>query len=88
MEVLQQAYPNILEGFLESALNDAGWDVIDALESLRLSLGTPTGPREQGTGSLPDNGISLNGGSRHWREKQRVEAIQPESSKDDVWSLN
>jgi len=41
MDVLKQKYPQVLDVFLEGALDDAGGSVIEAMELLRIHIGDP-----------------------------------------------
>lgn len=41
MDVLKRKYPQVLDIFLEGALEDADGDVLEALELLRINLGDP-----------------------------------------------
>lgn len=41
MDCLRQAYPRLSDGELTVALENADWDIIDALELLQISHGDP-----------------------------------------------
>lgn len=85
MDVLRQAYPNVQEELLESTLVSVDLDVIDALELLRLSLGTPDDIENQSTvSSSNDHGFYE---TQPEVTKQNDGSVQAESSKDDVQSL-
>lgn len=88
MDVLIQAYPHVSEEFLESTLVIADLDVIDALELLRLYIGTPGDPDKRGMIELSDDDISWNDsdlyGPQPEPHEQKHETVQAENSKDDV----